>query len=739
MMGYENARQAQSKSHKRCIENWRLYTAHNPELGLGQYPEEAAQQLLEQKRQLVQYNITRVIVDTIAGGIMQVPFDPEFYPVNSKITSLTHAVKKAMYSDKEILDWNASYFEMVRAGLIHEGVIKMYVNYDYDPLGNIGFKNALPGSVIADPLWKTWSSKDCKVCWQETFHTVEELMDIYPEQKDMIAIELARKSSSMANKIQPTEYGTYYGPTPYMNTGGDNKWGSQHKLVQEYRIIERTVNREYATTVDGDILIPEELKNPAEKIQWLNSFHPTWNPLYVYVKPEKEKTCIVTAVVPSISYTNIFECRPTEIQIGRLPFFWWSASRENGESSSIVDSVKDAQMNLNYLSGMIIYKWQVEGGGGSQFADRTLFADDSVWMDYINNRNDPTKVFETRAGALEEGKTPAVPTRKSEFPREAYEAINHLLKMILPQISKVTPASRGQTEGNVDSGKLFELMKIQSDQQVYTIHYGLRIVWNEIYEAYFMQASKTYAKEKLPREFAFNMGKESITLNERIVLPDGSVGIKNDVSMLNRIRHKVIISEKQESPTQRMETLSKISMFIKSLPQGKPATAQILINEAAKLMDILGEEQLEILDAVGQEEVGLVLQEIRTKKAQLQIEELNATQQLKALMAQYGMAEQAAPGGAGMPGAQNEQEQIAAAMGQQPPAPPTQLSKGTSVNPPKSMANAEVPSGEMIGPPQPRIITGPPQQKQDLMPQQAPQLNPTGRPVFNNQRQGERV
>lgn len=577
-LGYNNARQYYERRRRRAVENWRFYWAHDPDLGLGQWPEQAVAYMLQQGRQLTQFNFIRVIVDTIAGGIMQLQFDPEFYPVNEEITTLTHAIKKAMYSDKELCDWDATYMNLVRDGLVNEGVIKMVIDRSYDDLGNIAFKGCLPNSVFASPNWKTWSGKDCKKCWYETFHSEEELTSLIPEEADYLKWQLGSNKNRMAD-----EYGPYESSTPY--NGSADTWGSQYKMISEYVMIDEIENEEYAITERGDIMIPSDIE-PSDRPAWLNKFHPSWSPEYVYTKPCKIKKCYVRSIIPSITTDRVVINKPTEIQIGRLPFFFWAASRANGESSSIVDGVKDPQMLINYMESLNLYKIQIEGGGGSQFADRTAFKNNEEFENYKANRNNPASVFETKPGLLAEGKTPAVPTTKTGISNEAYQMINHMISVVLPQISKVTPAMRGMGEGKDQSGKLYQLLKIQSDQQVYTIHYGLRVFWNEVYEAYFTQAASTYSQEQLSRTFSLNRGREKIVLNEKVYdLASGElVAIRNDVSALKSIRHKVIISDKISSPTEKIEQLDSIGKFIQNLGGSSPLVTKFLVHKATELM-----------------------------------------------------------------------------------------------------------------------------------------------------------
>jgi hypothetical protein len=206
---------------------------------------------------------------------------------------------------------------------------------------------------------------------------------------------------------------------------------------------------------------------------------------------------------------------------------------------------------------------------------------------------------------------PIKPIQNAQFPQEVYQHLNHMINVMLPHISKVTPAMRGLSEGSGESGYLYRQMKMQADMQIYTIHAGLRQFWNEVYEAYLMQAAQTYSNEGLERKFQYNGGRDSVTLNERVVDENGYViGVRNDVSLLKNIRHKVIIGDTQQSPTQKMELLALITEFIKSIPPGKPATINYMMSKAVQMIDQFDSKDREALDAIGQKELQHSLTEI---------------------------------------------------------------------------------------------------------------------------------
>jgi len=625
-IAWRNAKQHYQRRLNRSLENWRYYLALDNDIGLGQWPEKAVAYMLAQNRQLLTYNFAKVVVDTISGGIMQVPYIPEFYPVNEEVTTLTAAIKKASFSDKEIMDWNTSYKDLVDAGLVFEGVIKGVVSNEFSDLGNIGFEMTLPGSVIPDPMWKTSRSRDCEECFHEQWFQPRKIFemwgDVFPGLESLVRNQF----------YQGAQYGENTGVTPF-STDADT-WGTALRVVSHYRLKKTPYTQPFLITPNGNINIPKELPDPASIIEWLNMTigQDNWEPDRIFERKDWEKQCVVRRICPALSWQDVIEENKTEWQTGRLPFFWWSASRHNGEPHSIIDSIKDVQTNINYYESLITYKIQVEGGGGSQFVDRQGFANDEEFERYRRYRNNPLESFEVLPGYLMSGATPAKPTFTSQFPREVYEHLTHIIGTVLPYISKVPPAQRGTSEQSNQSGYLYKLMKMQSDQQLYTIYYGLRQFWNEVYESYLLQSPNTYSNELLPRKFTFNKGKESMVLNEPVTLPDGSQGIRNDVRELKRIRHKVIIAEVQDSPTKNLEDLQVLGEYMSKIPPDKPGTIQYLLNKSAEKIDQFDVEDREALKAIGEKELALAMETIDAKTEQAKLLKLQAAQQIQAIL-----------------------------------------------------------------------------------------------------------
>lgn len=667
---YQAAKSYHQRNLDNSLENWHFYYAKNPELGHGQYRLDVAQKLLAQNRALVQYNFCKPTVDALAGSLLQMKFDPNFVPVNTETTSLTEAIQKAMYSDKEMMNWNTTFLDLVTGGLIHEGWIKIVISDKFSKLGNIGIETCLPGSVISDPHWKTAIAGDCKRVFHEVWLTAEEMMDKFPKERDRIQFYATKD-----RKIGLT-YGTNRGVTGY--DGSEVVSGSKYKCVEEYRVIEKATKCSYLMRPEGDIMIPKEI--PEDDIpQWLDATYPDWSPEYIYEDEKKNKECRVRTFCEALVSEAFIEDGKSEVQIDATPFKSWSASRFNGEPHSIIDSVKDAQTNINYLESMLLHKIQTEGTGGAQFADRTMFASQDEYLRYVQNRNNPRAIFEMKPGLLERGQRPAMSVlRDTQFPNEAYAFLDRIMNQVWPHISKVTPSFLGRAEKDNMSGVLFNSMKQQTDLTAWTLHYGLRNFMNDFYEGYLLQAAQTYSNELVPRQFLVNGGREKITLNERITLDDGSEAIRNDASQLLEIRHKVIISEKPESPTEQMSNVGVYSELINSFASMPAAQIKVafLGNKVMQNLPQIGQEDKEMLEELGLKELELATINVEAQISQARLLKLQADMQAAQMQAQ--MQPQPNPMAVAQPQPQNSMEMPQTSPQPQPQPLPPQMTGQTA-------------------------------------------------------------
>jgi hypothetical protein len=625
--GYTNTLLWDQKNWDRIIENWRFYWGIDSDKGFGQWPASAVADFIREGRQLGVYNFCRSAVDNIAGGIMKAPWSFNFQPIADPISSLTYALKDIHYIDRELTDWRIHELEMVIGGLVGQAVTELYINREYDKRhGNIGLRTLPAGSVRFDVAWKTGRSKDCRRAYRELHITARDMLKLYKSKNPEIIQHIiksklgdeAMQRYAELERVYNDEYGPNNGIIPYPNN--EDLWGSFYKVVELYEMETVTSTYEYVVTETGEeVRIPSDLESPEKKIAWLNDTVPGWIPDQVFSDTEETDVQFKTVFCPSLG-PFVLAYGPTEGQFGRLQFFPWSASRIQGEYGGIIDLIKDAQKNINYWESMITYKLQTEGGGGSQFADPEAFQDENSYQDYIANRNNPRKVFRLRKGALREYPNgPATPTVKSPFPQEAMTHLQHLIAEVLPKIGKVTPAAQGQTESSNESGYLFRLKKLQSDVEQYVIYESLRNYWNEVGEAYLYQAARTYGNG-IERTFHNPATKGQVTINKREVRTDEMGNaievIINDFAKLKTMRHRVAVTESEDSPTRKVEIMQVSQSLLNAMPAEKSLTRMELAHELSKQLDAFDEEKKRRLDMYHEKEMELVMANLEAQIAQ---------------------------------------------------------------------------------------------------------------------------
>lgn len=663
---YQRAKVYDQKNWNRWQKNVRFHWGIDNDLGLGQWPTGVVADLMQQGRQVGTFNLCRPTVNNFAGDIMQAPFGFKFSPIDGAENSTTQKINAQIYIDKDVCAWKATELEMVVGGLIMRSDIEMYVNKNFPPKDYVGLRVILPGMITYDPDWKDSKSQACKWCDKESYLSAEQILEIYgtdPDKRGKITQSIlfaalgkdALKALAEWEAKYGADYGDNTGAIPYQDR--PEIWGSRYKVIEHFEMKIVKKRYEYAITETGDEISIPDMGDVAAKVEWLNTNVPGWIPDQIFEETIDEKVQYVTAYCPGLSVSFCLASGPTEIQCGRLQFFPWSAYRMYGEYGGIIDAIIDAQETINYWESMVIHKLQVDGGSGSQFMDPSAFESEGEADRYIAERNNPRAVFRMRKDALRQYPNgPAVPTMKASFPNEAYQHLQHIIEMLWPKLSGITPASRGEAESAQESGVLYNQKKLQAQVERMVVHESLRTWYNELGEAYLYQTAHMRAGKRM--EFFDRKTKQPVVWNDRQIIRD-DVGnevevIIDDITSLKRNRHKVDIIESADSPSRRDEVIRTVSVYARSIPATQPLTLMELTHEIAKNIDVFDEEQKAQLDADYEKERVIAEQQIKTNLVKLQLEEAAATMQLMQMQQQIaamqagvqpGMPQQSQPGG----------------------------------------------------------------------------------------------
>jgi len=523
---YDKAVAHSQKERASMEQNWAMYSGFNH----GQWQALAVAELQKANRHIAQYNIVRGKVENLAGSIIKNNFDVDYIPVDGEDSNVTRFLKGLFYSDKEMMDWDSEHLQTVIDGLVHTGIEEMYISDKYNVLGNIAFRRCMPGHIILDPHWKSHKSEDLKNVWKVAYLTPEEIKKIYAHKSAQIDNLILQQALSGMDYKDDTS------SESMLHYNLEKAYGSQYRLVERHYIVETPKKVTSWIGENGKIDIPDvpqEQKN--EMIEYLKS----QGEGEIFEHRTMEKEYRISTSCSQLDTEHFLEDRKAEIQIGRLPFFPWSAARINGVNSGIVDLLIDAQQSLNKRESLSDHMI-ANSSHGARFLDPSIVdGDDSKLNQIVNEIDKPNATFITASGALQSGRKFVQQVEKTQYSGEIYKEIERMVDY-LNKISKVDSTLEGESSGSEDNGIFFARRQVQAEIALTTLIKSLEQHWNDKGEAYMLLAQTQYTGAV--REFRSSFGlegneKETITLN---------ADIEAGAELRNMPRHKVVVTQ---SPT----------------------------------------------------------------------------------------------------------------------------------------------------------------------------------------------
>lgn len=648
---YENAVNFYQEDLFRMESSWGLYSGLND----SQYDKAISAKMKSEGRNPFQGNIIRSKVDGLAGSIIKNFFDISFEPINGDNTDLTRYIKELMLLDKELLDWNASYRDMVVDGLIHLGVEELYIDTRYNPLGNVGFRRILPGKILLDPDWLTNNAWDLKRAWKTAYLTPKQIKEIYKTKAEEIDIYI----NMLKGNSSRFDNGDEENPVPYSEN--NTSYADKHRVIEFHHIEKET--KEVEIDIETGLVIPE---GPEEyKKEWaiLNGVDLAGE------KIKREEDCdvyFITTICPSISPNLVLEDKRSIIQIGRLPFFPWSSARINGKNSGVPDLLKSIQQTYNHRESMLDYMISSSARGGMLIDPAVVDNDNEKMRKLIEGFNSPAYRGFTANGALASGRQYIQELPKSTID---YGIVNELTRMLemFDVVSKQSSTMDGQSSGSEDSGIFFARRQLQSEIAQTLLVKSLEQLWNEKGEAYLLVAKSLYSG--VYREFYILGTNEKIELNKPIVTPSGEV-ITNDISQLPRT--KVIISQSPEGVTTRNVDRAVNTEILRVLPPENGVSRALATNNIMKSLDNAKLERQKYIEA-SELEYELAKERVTTEILNLKATQMQIQQQLQASMQPQipsipqapQQGQEQPPQGQGNPMASMQGNNAAAAMMQQ--------------------------------------------------------------------------
>lgn len=566
---YTNILMATTSDRKREAENLRFLYG----LDDGQWPSYLNLEEMRSKgRQIGTYNLSYRKVTGIAGSITSNPFDAKFLCDDPSLDEQTRALQQAFLRDKELMDWPPEYLMCVILGLSYASWLDMTVENTRpaDPQGCIALRCRQPFSTIPDPDWRSVNGKNLELQYCIGYLTARQMKDIYHVKTDEIEAELQR--------LRFTERLYENNEKIDFRVDQPSTVGSQYKVIEKRYLETKRVIREWdpvTKAVFWEDMSDEEKIDLAQKLDIQSE--------RIERRSVNSKRYRVRTIVEQMQ-NLILEDGEHYIQIERIPSFLYTATRLNGKCLGLIDFLKDAQRQINFRVGAITYATQAAVNTGVGIDPAAWGNDQTKINEFKNNFGDPHQVTEFKPNASRAYPNAIVPlpriTVSQDLYRVAAEMID-LMDLLVPQ----PPAGEARTERSNESGYHYaQKLQVMKTLQAPMMN-GVRILWNEIAEAYLYLACQHYKKGY--RVFRVGDNAAGVAINRPAIdISTGEEYIENDFSLLNPLRVRVQIAESPLAVNTRVLQTETNLALLQAWPQNLPFSSLTFVENILKYTEM---------------------------------------------------------------------------------------------------------------------------------------------------------
>ncbi|MCP4325017.1 MAG: hypothetical protein GY787_24865 [Alteromonadales bacterium] len=595
-----DADNADAGDRQRALSNLRLYM---PTTAWDMFPGEIRQQFTEQSRRPSKYNLIPNYVEGHAGMLTSAnSVDPEFIDSESDdvdVSQTLKALKRVYLADKNIFHYEQSHNASVLNGCIYRGVEEITINRNFmDPLGRPSFKSLSPTSVIFDPTAVQTDDigAESKEAWKRFYLYPGEIKNLFPDSAEAVRGYLASQSN-------------FSEAQSFVNVPEELYWQNKYMVVEWYHSITEKVEIAY----DSESMIPLP-NSPSHKFgseedfnfkkQWSESQGRQLNPSAITVREKKEDALYVTTFAPGLS--AVLQNKRDERQIkrtdgsARLPFYVWAFSQKNGKTTGVVDTIRDAQEDINKREAART-KFITQTPQQKMVVHPDAYGDDQAKRDELtNNLNDPSTPF-----FLDEGAPPGVPLITNingvQVPQAFFQDEQFKINL-MDRMSAFNQSMQGLEGKSGESGILFA-RKVVEGNTINKVRAGrLQEYQMDKFEGWFQLAKKLYggdtSDEKLVnmnRTFVESDGKKVVlnkiegydAFNQPIVV--------NDLSKLRRVH--VIINEVKQSAYEK-QISREVNVSLSNVLGPNTPYKAVLDAELVKSVDNMTPENKELIDDI---------------------------------------------------------------------------------------------------------------------------------------------
>lgn len=584
----------------------------------GQWDPDALQLLRSEGRPAHQFNVIQGAVDTAAGILHQNPFRTIFKPQSLDKPGAVNLAQFLFEFEGDRGHWAREEMKIIRAGLVFKGVAKYSVDYSTSLLGNIGWEDIAPWNVTPDPTWASDNIKKLRFVYQDEFYDADYIRDHWGSKNPELA--QAVKDMETSSGIQEAQYrlGTRWG---HCYSGG------------KYRVIELHYMEDEEEAEVWDFQKGESLRSlPKPAVEILLEDDPTRYKKIVRVKRKSK----VVVWCPAFGQSGILLASGNyALQMGRLPFDFFSAKNLYGQMQGMVDPLTDPQEVLNKRESSLTY-WESQTTNASQVADVSFFPNERDRKKLEQSGNKPGEIHWADGGgrdlrsAIMSMPMGAAPVHTMQGAERMQTLIEHLAHMD----TAVRPGA-GTDPGQ--SGKHFAELLAASLVPFEPLNQALQAMWADRAESFIPAAQYIYAG--VPRKIKAPKQTESIGINY-----PGMEGIENDIGTLDRYDYTIEASELGEN--KRTREINAITKQIQTTTN--PLMRGLMELELVRYNDYDEDTKKKMLQA-GQLYMDFQIKQVQSQVKQMDMAEQQAQQQIQAAQQQQAMGQPQQPTSPGGP------------------------------------------------------------------------------------------
>lgn len=595
----------------------------------GQWDPDALALLRSEGRPAHQFNVIQGAVDTAAGILHQNPFNTLYRAQDAEASNRVNLAQRLFEYERDRGHWQREEMKFIRAGLVYRGCAKYAIDYSSSQLGNVQWEDVAPWNVTPDPSWASDNVKYLRFAYHDEFYDPDFIADHWKDKSEYLAMAVRQmQDESFMRGVQERLEGHW---NECFHNG-------------KYRVLELHFMTEEEIAEVWNLTTQEKVKNlPKPAMEILLKDEP--KKYRKIVKIEKKSKVVVW--VPALGNNGILLAEGDyALQLGRIPFDFFSAKNIYGQVQGLVDPLVDPQEVLNKRESSVTY-WESQTTNASQIADSTFFPDANSRRKLEREGNKPGQIHwadgagrDLRAAIINMpmGNPPTHLTVGAERMQTLIERMSHLDTAI---------GAGKYADATGQSGKHFAEMLAASLVPFEPLNQALQSVWGDRAESFIPAAKYVFAY--VTRKIKSPSQPESLVVN----MPTISGDVDNDIESLSRYEYTIEASELGENKRARESG---------SIARQIQMTSNPLMRTA---LEIQGVDYQDFDEAAKNQMKQLGMEFLNFQKVQIQSQVAQMSMQIQQMQAQTQQAQAGIPQD-GQPPSPTGPKEAARAPGQGP-------------------------------------------------------------------------